>query len=246
MTIKFNVPGNKRKELAKCIGTWLGYEVSYASAPSFAYQIGSAAIDRDGKLNTELDADTTERLLQHLYDEGFEAESLPEREAALEPTVEKPSSVIIPKNDMTEDQESNLSALIAAKANLIKKALGIENLYVAHTDETIEFPWLSHCESKDEKKAVTHFINALCEMAKNQKRINAKEKELDNEKYAFRCFLLRLGFIGDAYKAERKILLRNLTGSSAFKSGNAKQSLSRAYEEDERPEMPWDCGRHFD
>ena len=62
-------------------------------------------------------------------------------------------------------------------------------------------------------------------MAKNQKRINAKEKELDNEKYAFRCFLLRLGFIGDAYKAERKILLRNLTGSSAFKSGTAKEPM---------------------
>ena len=42
---------------------------------------------------------------------------------------------------------------------------------------------------------------------------------MDNEKYAFRCFLLRLGFIGAEYKAARKVLLRNLTGSSAFKSG---------------------------
>ena len=32
------------------------------------------------------------------------------------------------------------------------------------------------------------------------------------------CFLLRLGFIGDEYKVARKILLRNFTGSSAFKS----------------------------
>ena len=46
-----------------------------------------------------------------------------------------------------------------------------------------------------------------------------KEKEVENEKYAFRCFLLRLGFIGKDYKDERKILLRNLTGSSAFKGG---------------------------
>lgn len=64
-----------------------------------------------------------------------------------------------------------------------------------------------------------HFITALCDMAKNQKRITSKEKETDNEKYAFRCFLLRLGFIGAEYKTERKILLRNLTGSSAFKGG---------------------------
>ena len=56
-------------------------------------------------------------------------------------------------------------------------------------------------------------------MAINQKRITVKEKEVENEKYAFRCFLLRLGFIGKEYKEERKILIRNLTGSSAFKGG---------------------------
>ena len=53
-----------------------------------------------------------------------------------------------------------------------------------------------------------------------------KEKETDNDKYAFRCFLLRLGFIGSEYKAERKILLRNLTGSSAFKNGGTTNEVS--------------------
>ena len=62
-------------------------------------------------------------------------------------------------------------------------------------------------------------------MALNQKRITAKEKPVDNDKYAFRCFLLRLGFIGEDYKAERKILLRNLSGSSAFKSGTKKTEV---------------------
>jgi CRISPR/Cas system-associated protein endoribonuclease Cas2 len=56
-------------------------------------------------------------------------------------------------------------------------------------------------------------------MSKNLKRANSKEKEVENEKYAFRCFLLRLGFIGTEYKTYRKILLRNLEGSSAFKEG---------------------------
>ena len=49
------------------------------------------------------------------------------------------------------------------------------------------------------------------------------EKETDNDKYAFRCFLLRLGFIGAEFKTERKILLRNLAGSSAFRSGQPKE-----------------------
>lgn len=41
--------------------------------------------------------------------------------------------------------------------------------------------------------------------------------ETGNDKYAFRCFLLRLGFIGDEYKIARKVLLKNLTGNSAFR-----------------------------
>ena len=48
--------------------------------------------------------------------------------------------------------------------------------------------------------------------------IAAKDKVASNDKYAFRCFLLRLGFIGAEYKEERKILLRNLAGNGAFKS----------------------------
>ena len=79
--------------------------------------------------------------------------------------------------------------------------------------------WLSNLELI----AYEQFICRICDMARNQKRINAKEKEVDNEKYAFRCFLLRLGFIGDEHKVTRKILLRNLSGSSAFKAGSAKE-----------------------
>jgi hypothetical protein len=62
-------------------------------------------------------------------------------------------------------------------------------------------------------------------MSVKQKRITAKEKPVDNEKYAFRCLLLRLGFIGAEYKEERKILLQNLSGSPAFKGG-AKNEIS--------------------
>ena len=70
-----------------------------------------------------------------------------------------------------------------------------------------------------EATAITHFINAICEMAKTQKRIAPTSKPVENEKYAFRCFLLRLGFIGDEFKADRKVLLQNLSGSTAFKGG---------------------------
>lgn len=117
----------------------------------------------------------------------------------------------------------NLKALIAAKGRLIKRALGADELPIEISDEVISFPWFPAVPAPEDVKAYNEFICKLCEMARTQKRITAKEKEVDNEKYAFRCFLLRLGFIGAEYKAERKILLRNLSGSSAFKGGNPKE-----------------------
>lgn len=75
-------------------------------------------------------------------------------------------------------------------------------------------------------KAYTHFIAALCKMSKDLKRVSSTEKEVDNEKYAFRCFLLRLGFIGSEYKAERKILLQNLSGNSSWKNGAPEKEVA--------------------
>ena len=92
-------------------------------------------------------------------------------------------------------------------------------------DDRVAFPWFAQVDA-DSSAAYTHFISALCEMSRNAKRVTATEKPVENEKYAFRCFLLRLGFIGSEYKAERKILLKNLTGSSAFKNGGVGHEVS--------------------
>ena len=75
----------------------------------------------------------------------------------------------------------------------------------------------------EEIEAYLKLIVALGEMAQNAKRVILKDKEVENQKYAFRCFLLRLGFVGPECKKERKVLLKNLAGSSAFKSGAKKE-----------------------
>ncbi len=71
----------------------------------------------------------------------------------------------------------------------------------------------------DEARAYTEFIALLCKHSKELKRATATERPVANEKFAFRCFLLRLGFIGSEYKTSRKILLRNLPGNSSWKNG---------------------------
>lgn len=120
----------------------------------------------------------------------------------------------------------NLTKLLEAKGKLIRKALGISELSMEILEDRVTFPWFEELPDSDAVKAYTHFISALCEMSRNAKRVTVTEKAVDNEKYAFRCFLLRLGFIGSEYKAERKILLKNLTGSSAFKDGGVNHEVS--------------------
>ena len=72
------------------------------------------------------------------------------------------------------------------------------------------------------------FIAAISKMAKEAKRVTATEKEVESEKYAFRGFLLRLGFIGAESKAQRKVLLQRLSGSAAFPNKDAADAFSAA------------------
>lgn len=229
MIIKFNVPGKKRKELAQTIGAWLDCTVEYKGAPTFAYQVDYFTIDRDGNLifDDRADSEVIERLLEHLYDESFEFEATDTAEAE----VPVGFTVAVPLDKVSV---GNLTSLLDAKGELIRHALGIEATPIEITEESVKFPWFSELPDADIVKAVTHFICALCQMSKEQKRINATAKEVDNEKYAFRCFLLRLGFIGEEFKAERKILLRNLSGSSAFKSGAKKEVSEDVSEQSDR------------
>jgi len=74
-------------------------------------------------------------------------------------------------------------------------------------------------------------VTALCEFAKNLQRVINKPDTSDNEKYAFRCFLLRLGMIGADFKPARKVLLRRLTGSSAFRHGKPEGGADDAVSE---------------
>lgn len=134
-------------------------------------------------------------------------------------------TIELPKDGFTEANISNLEKLVESKASLIKNALGADCLTIEQTEDTLRFPWFRFGISPEEINAYSRFISALCTMAKEQKRITAKEKPVDNEKYAFRCFLLRLGFIGEDCKAERKILLSKLSGNGSFKSGERKPTI---------------------
>ena len=132
---------------------------------------------------------------------------------------QKDSVSICVKRSVLDDRGiQNLADIVRTKENLIRKALQTGPLRIEVTDEKIIFPWFVMIDPQD-IKVYSLFIEKLCSMAMTLKRVNTKEdKACENEKYAFRCFLVRLGMVGDQYKEARKVLLRNLSGSSAFKT----------------------------
>ena len=142
---------------------------------------------------------------------------------------DKCDTVIIemPKSDFTDHDIVKIENLVKSKATLIKKSLGVDTLTIEKTDETLRFPWFTGENVADKIAIFSHFISALCTTAKKQVRAGATEKEVENEKYTFRCFLLKLGFIGAEYSELRKTLLANLSGDAAFKNKpNRRQSTT--------------------
>ena len=157
-------------------------------------------------------------------------EASPAEETETEPD-EDSLSISLSRSLFTETALQNLDALLLSKGRLIRHAFDIREATYTLTDDRITFAWLHGTITDETAKAYAEFISMLCLMARTQKRVTAKEKIVDNEKYAFRCFLLRLGMIGSAYKESRKILLQNLIGSSAFKSGLRKEAGDHAVSE---------------
>ena len=223
MVLHFNVKGESRKAMVTAIEKEIGGKARYLGVPSYAYEIGNYTVGRNGELEFG-DFDDIDEVAPIVdacvmatgitpaeWEENKDAEET-ETEGAMELTVTIP---------FTKVNVGNLTSLLEAKGSLIKDALGITDLRFEMNEDSVSFPWFSKVEP-EEAMTYTKFITAICEMTMKQKRITAKPKENENEKYAFRCFLLRLGFIGDEYKADRKLLLSKLNGSSAFKSGAKK------------------------
>jgi len=140
------------------------------------------------------------------------------------PETEEPDSLVIelPLDGFTPGKLDNLFKMVNSKSALLKAALGIDSLPIQVGEDTIRFPWFNGNLDGAHVKAYSELVSLLCNTAKKKKRVTAKAKETEgSQKYAFRCYLISLGFIGDEYKESRKILLKNLSGSSAHKGGAA-------------------------
>jgi hypothetical protein len=102
------------------------------------------------------------------------------------------------------------------------------NLHATFTKGTIEFRLFQFADPDGERKNGLHagelkaYIQlclAMSELAKELRYASPKPQQTENDKYAMRCWMLRLGFIGDEFATAREILLRNMDGNAAWRNG---------------------------
>ena len=216
--IRFTLESKQRPKLAQEIGNILGTAPHYERVPSCAYDIARYRLDKEGVLYIPdgTEKEIVEDLIRQLREHGFQDDMEITEEV---PMQQDKLTIAVLRASLTDTALENLQKIIANKQTLFQRAFQTDSAKVEITEEKINFAWFSYTEDGDEIASYTQFVSRLCDMAKDAKRVSSKATETDNDKYAFRCFLLRLGFIGNEYKIARKILLRNLTGNSAFKNG---------------------------
>ena len=211
-TIQFAKQKKGRKQLAALIATHLGAHAEYLGTPSFAYQIGEAMLDRDWLLHLPDDTDTA-GLVEAAAQAGFPADAPVAEELGL--------TLVFPTTDWNEATAGKVEATLAAKGVLIATALQIPATPI-HLDEQAgkaEFDWFDEVPGREVVEAASLLIARIIAHAKTATRVSAKPAETDgNDKYAMRCWLLRMGMIGDSYKNVRRVLLANLEGNSAWKT----------------------------
>ena len=128
-------------------------------------------------------------------------------------------TISLPCKDFSDTVLSNIQNIVDSKQTVLKKALGVTDLPIEIREDVLAFPWFTLHGLPGEAEAYRKLVGAIIEQAKDRKRTKSEELTNGNENYVMRLFLIRLGFIGEDYKAARKLLLRNLSGNSSWKEG---------------------------
>lgn len=88
-----------------------------------------------------------------------------------------------------------------------------------HGHHTVELRGFNSTLHAGEVRSYIVFALALNDMAISQKNASTRRPQIENEKFAMRTWLNRMGLVGDEFKACREHLTKNLSGSSAWRYG---------------------------
>ena len=216
MTLNFeNCKGKQRKALVNAICEILGQEAEYLKAPSYGYNIGDYNVDKDGTVTGKY----RHSLIAELAERGFVPTEMPQA----------PNRLVIeyPLEKFTAESRTNLKKLIEAKATLIMQTLGISELPIEETTESLRFAWFPIEADSETVNAYAQFITALCKTAQSKKRVVARPQDFENPRFSMRTWMNSLGLIGKEYDLCRKLMMSSLSGNSGFRFGKESTSTAR-------------------
>lgn len=259
MTITTSAPS--RKELVKAISLHLNTDAVYAGPPSFAYRVGDFTIDRNGVVSAENEADLT-TLRNMLVEKGY-AEAEQETLEFHVPVDGMDGNALRNLVFLVKSKQYILNRVTRHATFRV-----FDSTVLALTDESVTSPeaFYAALPSDPEEMAGLSFGDGyaafafpldadgarnrayaelaafMVKAAREATRVSWKERKPENEKYYFRCWLLRLGLTGQGGKESRKALLAGLSGHVAFKTmeseerHKAKQAAKREAERAARRE----------
>lgn len=241
-----------RKDLVKALERRLDVKAKYLGAPDFSYEIGPYKVLKDGTLEFGDDAD--KEMLSELQMKGFISDpGFKEGVSAIALPIEKMDGITLMNIVFRINSKDELLSKVAGKTGCFK----ISSTFISELDsirpktreeffevlESCGGPSINTGISFTKDKVIFGFpytedpglIQAYAVLAEKIQNEAARKKRIrperigltDNEKYSFRNFLVSIGMRGDEYKAERALLLRNLTGHIAFRT---KVQMEKALE----------------
>lgn len=239
-----------RKVLVKELERRTGFKANYMGAPTFAFHVGPYEVNRNGRIEVK-DEDADIELLRGLHmDMLVDSSWDPEAESfaitlPMEPHTDTSLvnwvHILHSKQDYFTKIARSVGAFRVDSSLLeaLKGASGRESVIeilrlhsdaydgFAFEDDQISITGFPQNGDTEMMKAYSDLIELANKTALTQQRIKAAKPAGKNEKYEFRIWLLRLGMIGDEYSTTRKLLLKHLSGNTAFRT---KDQVKKAKE----------------
>ena len=255
-----------RKDLVKALEKVLDQKSTYRGAPSFIYDIGPYMVLRNGDLEVE-DSEADENIIKELAMKGFIQEPGLEPTAEISIPMENLDgrtlmnivfrinskdallSKVFGQSENYRISETFISELDSIRPETKEDFIDVlsyiggneENKGISFTEEKVTFSFPQTLDGE-----VLHAYSALIEMmikeAESKRRIRPESIGLtENEKYSFRNWIVTLGMSGDEYKADRAILLRNLTGHIAYRTRKQAEEQGKKWAEIRRERREQEC-----
>lgn len=234
-----------RKELRDEIARITGNKLRFQGPPSFAYTDGTFTLDRDGNLEVKdiisnvgvLKELAAKRLIDNSWDNDRDIISIDipvgkhtgqslvrlvqimwNKEHLINKAVDSPAGFKISHRfieKLVEEPPTSVSEFLFLweQSGGSNATAGID-----FDEKKIHYTGFPYTQVPEWIRAYMDLATAISEEAIAVKKVRLAKPEIENEKYYFRVWLVRIGLSGDNFKTTRKMLLSKLSGNSAFKT----------------------------